>query len=79
MFGDKNSVSWIQNIENAIISKKTYTGQEQFYLLLQKTKTNSTFKGWKKLDGSMILGLALFHLLDNVKGIDQKADDLTKF
>ena len=28
----------------------------------------------------MILGLtALFHLLDNVKGIDRKADDLTDY
>ena len=56
----------------------TYTGRAiEFY---KRQNADKSFKGWKKLDGSMIVGLtALFHLLDNVKGIDQKADDLTSY
>jgi len=56
----------------------TYTGRAiQFY---KRQNADSSFKGWKKLDGSMILGLtALFHLLDNVKGLDQKEGDLTDY
>ena len=56
----------------------TYTGRAiEFY---KRQNADKSFKGWKKLDGSMILGLtALFHFLDNVKGIDQKADDLTDY
>ena len=74
-----NSVVGYRGLKDAIGKYGlTYTGRAiQFY---KKQNANSTFKGWKKLDGSMILGLtALFHLLDNVKGIDQKADDLTDY
>ena len=75
----ENSVVGYRGLKDAIGKYGlTYTGRAiQFY---KKQNANSTFKGWKKLDGSMILGLtALFHLLDNVKGIDQKADDLTDY
>ena len=74
-----NSVDGYRGLKTAIGKYNlTYTGRAiEFY---KRQNANSTFKGWKKLDGSMILGLtALFHLLDNVKGIDQKADDLTDY
>ena len=74
-----NSVVGYRGLKTAIGKYNlTYTGRAiEFY---KRQNANSTFKGWKKLDGSMILGLtALFHLLDNVKGIDQKADDLTDY
>ena len=74
-----NSVVGYRGLKDAIGKYGlTYTGRAiEFY---KKQNANSTFKGWKKLDGSMILGLtALFHFLDNVKGIDQKATDLTSY
>ena len=74
-----NSVSGYRGLKDAIGKYGlTYTDRAiEFY---KRQNANASFKGWKKLDGSMILGLtALFHLLDNVKGIDQKADDLTDY
>ena len=74
-----NSVVGYRGLKDAIGKYGlTYTGRAiEFY---KRQIANSTFKGWKKLDGSMILGLtALFHFLDNVKGIDQKATDLTSY
>ena len=74
-----NSVDGYRGLKTAIGKYNlTYTGRAiEFY---KRQNANASFKGWKKLDGSMILGLtALFHLLDNVKGIDQKADDLTDY
>ena len=74
-----NSVDGYRGLKTAIGKYNlTYTGRAiEFY---KRQNANTLFKGWKKLDGSMILGLtALFHLLDNVKGIDQKADDLTDY
>ena len=75
----ENSVVGYRGLKDAIAKYNlTYTGRAiEFY---KRQNANSTFKGWKRLDGSMILGLtALFHLLDNVKGIDRKADDLTDY
>ena len=75
----ENSVVGYRGLKDAIAKYNlTYTGRAiEFY---KRQNANSIFKGWKKLDGSMILGLtALFHLLDNVKGIDRKADDLTDY
>ena len=74
-----NSVVGYRGLKDAIGKYRlTYTDRAiEFY---KRQNANASFKGWKKLDGSMILGLtALFHLLDNVKGIDQKADDLTDY
>ena len=74
-----NSVSGYRGLKDAIGKYGlTYTGRAiEFY---KRQNADKSFKGWKKLDGSMILGLtALFHFLDNVKGIDQKADDLTDY
>ena len=74
-----NSVVGYRGLKDAIGKYGlTYTGRAiEFY---KRQNADKSFKGWKKLDGSMILGLtALFHLLDNVKGIDQKADDLTDY
>ena len=74
-----NSVDGYRGLKTAIGKYNlTYTGRAiEFY---KRQNANTLFKGWKKLDGSMILGLtALFHLLDNVKGIDRKADDLTDY
>ena len=74
-----NSVVGYRGLKDAIGKYGlTYTDRAiEFY---KRQNANASFKGWKKLDGSMILGLtALFHLLDNVKGIDQKADDLTDY
>ena len=74
-----NSVVGYKGLRSAIGKYGlTYTDRAiEFY---KRQNANTSFKGWKKLDGSMILGLtALFHLLDNVKGIDQKADDLTDY
>ena len=74
-----NSVVGYRGLKSAIGKYNlTYTSRAiQFY---KKQNANSTFKGWRRLDGSMILGLtALFHLLDNVKGLDQKAGDLTDY
>ena len=74
-----NSVSGYRGLKDAISKYGlTYTGRAiQFY---KRQNSQSKFKGWKRLDGSMILGLtAVFHLLDNVKGIDQKATDLTDY
>ena len=75
----ENSVKGYRGLKDAISKYGlTYTGRAiQFY---KRQNSQSKFKGWKRLDGSMILGLtALFHLLDNVKGIDQKATDLTNY
>ena len=75
----ENSVKGYRGLKDAISKYGlTYTGRAiQFY---KRQNSKSKFKGWKRLDGSMILGLtALFHLLDNVKGIDQKATDLTNY
>ena len=75
----ENSVKGYRGLKDAISKNGlTYTGRAiQFY---KRQNSQSKFKGWKRLDGSMILGLtALFHLLDNVKGIDQKATDLTNY
>ena len=75
----ENSVVGYRGLKDAIGKYNlTYTGRAiEFY---KRQNSNSTFKGWRRLDGSMILGLtALFHLLDNVKGIDQKADNLTDY
>ena len=74
-----NSVVGYRGLKDAIGKYGlTYTDRAiEFY---KRQNANALFKGWRKLDGSMILGLtALFHLLDNVKGIDQKADDLTDY
>ena len=74
-----NSVVGYRGLKDAIAKYNlTYTSRAiEFY---KRQNANKAFKGWKKLDGSMILGLtALFHFLDNVKGIDQKADDLTDY
>lgn len=74
-----NSVVGYRGLKSAIGKYNlTYTGRAiQFY---KRQNADSTFKGWKKLDGSMILGLtALFHLLDNVKGLEQKEADLTDY
>ena len=74
-----NSVSGYRGLKDAIGKYGlTYTGRAiEFY---KRQNADKSFKGWKKLDGSMILGLtALFHFLDNVKGIDQKGDDLTDY
>ena len=74
-----NSVIGFRGLKDAISKYGlTYTGRAiEFY---KRQNSNSKFKGWKRLDGSMILGLtALFHFLDNVKGIDQKAEDLTSY
>ena len=75
----ENSVKGYRGLKDAISKYGlTYTGRAiQFY---KRQNSQSKFKGWKRLDGSMILGLtAVFHLLDNVKGIDQKATDLTDY
>ena len=75
----ENSVKGYRGLKDAISKYGlTYTGRAiQFY---KRQNSQSKFKGWKRLDGSMILGLtAVFHLLDNVKGIDQKATDLTNY
>ena len=75
----ENSVKGYRGLKDAISKYGlTYTGRAiQFY---KRQNSQSKFKGWKRLDGSMIIGLtALFHLLDNVKGIDQKATDLTNY
>ena len=75
----ENSVKGYRGLKDAISKYGlTYTGRAiQFY---KRQNSQSKFKGWKRLDGSMILGLtALFHFLDNVKGIDQKGDDLTDY
>ena len=75
----ENSVKGYRGLKDAFSKYGlTYTGRAiQFY---KRQNSQSKFKGWKRLDGSMILGLtALFHLLDNVKGIDQKATDLTNY
>ena len=74
-----NSVVGYRGLKDAIGKYGlTYTGRAiEFY---KRQNANASFKGWKRLDGSMILGLtALFHFLDNVKGIDQKGDDLTDY
>ena len=74
-----NAVTGYRGLKDAIGKYGlTYTGRAvEFY---KRQNADKSFKGWKKLDGSMILGLtALFHFLDNVKGIDQKADDLTDY
>ena len=74
-----NSVSGYRGLKDAIGKYGlTYTDRAiEFY---KRQNADKSFKGWKKLDGSMILGLtALFHFLDNVKGIDQKADNLTDY
>ncbi len=74
-----NSVRGYRGLKDAISKYGlTYTGKAiDFY---KRQNANPLFKGWKKLDGSMILGLtAVFHFLDNVNGIDQKAEDLTDY
>ena len=74
-----NSVSGYRGLKDAIGKYGlTYTGRAiEFY---KRQNADKSFKGWKKLDGSMILGLtALFHFLDNATGMDQKADHLTQY
>tara|TARA_S200000501_G_scaffold55787_1_gene45875 strand:+ start:437 stop:1468 length:1032 start_codon:yes stop_codon:yes gene_type:complete len=74
-----NSVVGYKGLRSAI-GKYGLSYTDRAIKFYKRQNANTSFKGWKKIDGSMILGLtALFHLLDNVKGIDQKADDLTNY
>ena len=75
----KNSVKGYRGLKDAISKYGLiYTGRAiQFYL---KQNSDPKFKNWRRLDGSMILGLtAVFHFLDNASGMDQKATDLTDY
>ena len=74
-----NSVKGYRGLKDAIRKYGLkYTKEAvDFY---KKQISNSSFKSWKRLEGSMILGLAaLYHFLDNASGMDQKADDLIKY
>ena len=74
-----NSVKGYRGLKDAIRKYGLkYTKQAvDFY---KRQISDSSFKSWKKMEGSMILGLtALFHFLDNATGMDQKADHLTQY
>ena len=74
-----NAISGYRGLKDAI-GKYGLTYPDRAIQFFKRQNANKTFKGWKKLDGSMILGLtALFHLLDNVKGLEQKEADLTDY
>jgi len=74
-----NAISGYRGLKDAI-GKYGITYPYRAIQFYKRQNANTSFKGWKKLDGSMILGLtAVFHLLDNASGLDQKADDLTDY